>query len=77
LVSGFRVVKVVASRRRVAANDPGLTAECAILKIGIEMSAKTTTEIRDAIRSVFRGKPVKQVDLFGSAAAEKLLLIVT
>src|SRR6266481_8176630 len=32
------------------------------------MSAKTTTEIRDAIRSVFRGKPVKQVDLFGSAA---------
>jgi predicted nucleotidyltransferase len=32
------------------------------------MSAKTTTEIRDAIRSAFRGKPVKQVDLFGSAA---------
>jgi len=37
--------------------------------IGIDMSAKTTTtEIRDAIGSVFRGKPVKQVDLFGSAA---------
>jgi predicted nucleotidyltransferase len=37
-------------------------------QIGIDMSAKTTTEIRDAIRSAFRGKPVKQVDVFGSAA---------
>jgi predicted nucleotidyltransferase len=36
--------------------------------IQLEMSAKTTTEIRDAIRSIFRGKPVKQVNLFGSAA---------
>jgi predicted nucleotidyltransferase len=36
--------------------------------IGIEMSAKTTTEIRDVIRAVLRGKPVEQVDLFGSAA---------
>ena len=42
------------------------------LEIGIEMSAKTTTEIRDALRSVFRGKPVKQVDLFGSAAREEM-----
>ena len=32
------------------------------------MSAKATIAIRAAIRSVFRGKPVKQVDLFGSAA---------
>jgi len=42
------------------------------LEIGIEMSAKTTIEIRDAIRSVFRGKPVKQVDIFGSAAREEM-----
>ena len=26
------------------------------------------TELREAIRSVFRGKPVSRVDLFGSAA---------
>ena len=37
-------------------------------QIGIDMSAKATTEIRDAIRSAFGGKPVKQVDVFGSAA---------
>ena len=42
--------------------------EIAKWQVGIDMSAETTTEIRDAIRSVFRGKPVKQVDLFGSAA---------
>jgi len=32
------------------------------------MSATTATGIRDAIRSAFRGKPVKRVELFGSAA---------
>jgi hypothetical protein len=32
------------------------------------MSAITATAIRDAIQSAFRGKPVKRVELFGSAA---------
>ena len=32
------------------------------------MSATTAIGIRDAIRSAFRGKPVKRVELFGSAA---------
>jgi predicted nucleotidyltransferase len=32
------------------------------------MSATTATGIRDAIQSAFRGKPVKRVELFGSAA---------
>jgi predicted nucleotidyltransferase len=31
-------------------------------------SATTATAIREAIQSAFRGKPVEQVELFGSAA---------
>jgi predicted nucleotidyltransferase len=36
------------------------------------MSATTATGIRDAIRSVFRDKPVKRVELFGSVARGEL-----
>jgi predicted nucleotidyltransferase len=32
------------------------------------MSSSNETELRETIRSVFRGKPVERVELFGSAA---------
>ena len=32
------------------------------------MSSSNETELRETIRSVFRGKPVKRVELLGSAA---------
>jgi predicted nucleotidyltransferase len=34
------------------------------------MSSSSETELREAICSVFRGKPVERVELFGSAARE-------
>jgi predicted nucleotidyltransferase len=36
--------------------------------MGVDMSAITATGIQETIQSVFRGKPVKRVELFGSAA---------
>ena len=32
------------------------------------MSSSNETDLRETIRSVFRGKPVERVELFGSAA---------
>jgi predicted nucleotidyltransferase len=34
----------------------------------INMNSSNETELRETIRSVFRGKPVERVELFGSAA---------
>jgi predicted nucleotidyltransferase len=36
--------------------------------MGVDMSAITATGIQETIQSVFRGKAVKRVELFGSAA---------
>ena len=36
------------------------------------MSTITATGIREAIRAAFRGKPVKRVELFGSAARAEM-----